>query len=101
MSDNLLGIMEIIGDKREEIIALAQKHHASNLRVFGSVARHEATSESDLDLMADFDEGASLIDLVGLKQDLEDLLGRKVDVLTERSLRGSLRDEILKDIVVF
>ena len=71
--------------RRDEILALAQRYGAYNVRVFGSVARGEATPESDFDLLVSFDEGASLYELSGLWQDLQDLLQRKVDLTTENA----------------
>ncbi len=71
--------------RRDEILALARRYGAYNVRVFGSVARGEATPESDFDLLVSFDEGASLYELSGLWQDLQDLLQRKVDLTTENS----------------
>lgn len=65
--------------------------------MFGSEARGEAGPDSDLDLLVDMDPGRSLLDLAGLGQDLEDLLGRRVDVVTERSLNPRLRVSILAD----
>ena len=71
--------------RRDAILALAQRYGAYNVRVFGSVARGEATPESDFDLLVSFHEGASLYELSGLWQDLQDLLQRKVDLTTENS----------------
>ena len=69
--------------RRDEILALAQRYHADNVRVFGSVARGEATPDSDIDLLVSFQQGASLCDLSGLWQDLQGLLGRSVDVVSD------------------
>jgi uncharacterized protein len=84
---------------REEILALARRHGASNVRLFGSLARGEGTETSDLDLLVTLAQGRSLLDLVGLKQDVEDLLHRPVDVVTERSLSPYLRERILSEAV--
>lgn len=78
-----LGIQDIIGDKREQIIVLAEKHGANNIRVFGSVARNEARPDSDIDFLVDLDEKTSMWDLVALWQDLEALLGCPVNVIAE------------------
>lgn len=83
--------------KRDEIIRLATTHGAQNLRLFGSVARGEDRPDSDVDLLVDMDPGRSLLDLVALGQDLEDLLHRKVDVLTAVSVHPALRDRILSE----
>ena len=83
--------------KRNDILRIAARHGARNLRVFGSVARGEDTSDSDVDLLVDMDADRSLLDIVGLGQDLEQLLDRKVDVLTGASLHPALRDRILAE----
>jgi predicted nucleotidyltransferase len=95
-----LGIEEVIGDKRDAIIALADKHGASNVRVFGSVARGEATPESDLDLLIDQDwSRLSSWGGMGLIVDLEDLLGRKVEVATEDELKPRIKARVLREAV--
>ena len=80
--------------KRQEILHIAERHGAHNIRVFGSVARGEDQPESDLDLLVDMASGRSLLDLVGLGQDLEELLDRKVDVVTDASLHPALSERI-------
>jgi predicted nucleotidyltransferase len=84
---------------REEILALATRYGASNVRLFGSLARGEGNETSDLDLLVTLAEGRSLLDLVGLKQDVEDLIHRPVDVVTERALSPYLRERILSEAV--
>ncbi|MCC6803641.1 MAG: nucleotidyltransferase family protein, partial [Anaerolineae bacterium] len=84
---------------RDEILWLARKHGASNVRVFGSVARGEASEASDIDFLVDFPADYSLWDRIGLKQDLEDLLGRPVDVVLAERLREILRDDILRESI--
>jgi predicted nucleotidyltransferase len=84
---------------RAEILDLARRHGAGNVRVFGSLARGEGTEGSDLDLLVTLAEGRSLLDLVGLKQDLEDLVHRPVDVVTERALSPYLRERVLSDAI--
>ena len=69
--------------RREEILRIACGHGADRVRVFGSRARGEARPDSDLDLLVDLQPGRSLLDLIAIQQDLEDLLGQKVDVVTE------------------
>ncbi len=69
--------------------------HTINIRVFGSVARGEADSKSDIDLLVDLEPGRSLFDLGGLLMDLQDLLGHKVDVVTERGLRERVMKEAI------
>ena len=75
----------------------AERHGAIHVRVFGSCARGEQKAESDLDLLIDLEPGRSILDLVAIEQDLEDLLGKRVDVVTERSLSPHIRDAVLKD----
>jgi predicted nucleotidyltransferase len=86
-------------EKRQEILRLAQAHGASNVRVFGSVARGEEGPESDLDLLVEMKPECSLLDLISLWQDLEDLLGHKVDVITEGGISPYLRDHIHAEAV--
>ncbi len=88
-----------ITEKREQILELAHLHGASNLRVFGSVARGEADEQSDLDLLVDLAPGRSLFDLGALLMALRALLGIPVDVVTEASLRPRLRDRVLQEAV--
>lgn len=85
--------------RRAEILAVAARHGARNIRIFGSVARGERRADSDLDLLVDLEDGRSLLDLVAVKQDIEDLLGCPVDVLTERSISPYIRQRILKEAV--
>ncbi len=80
-----------------EIKGIARKHGASRVRVFGSQITGEATESSDIDLLVDLEPGRDLFDLVGLKQDLEALLGRKVDVLEEEGLSPYLKERILQE----
>jgi predicted nucleotidyltransferase len=86
-------------DRRNEIVSVAARFGATNVRVFGSAARGEMGEGSDLDLLVRMKEGASLFDLVGLSQELEDTLGIDVDVLSERGLSPYLRDRILNEAV--
>jgi len=84
-------------ERREEILRLAKRHGAHSLRVFGSVARGEADENSDLDLLVAWEPGRSLLDHAGLVQDLQELLGIKVHVGTEKSLHWYARDRILHE----
>jgi hypothetical protein len=83
--------------RRVDILRIAEEHGAKNVRVFGAEARGEARPDSNLDLLVDMEPDRSLLDLVGLGQDLEDLLGRRVDVLTAASVHPRLRANILAD----
>jgi predicted nucleotidyltransferase len=84
-------------ERRGKILRLAERRGAHSLRVFGSVARGEATEESDLDLLVAWEPGRSLLDHAGLVQDLQELLGVKVHVGTENSLHWYVRDRILRE----
>ncbi len=88
---------QLVKEKRDAIIALAAKHGARNPRLFGSVARGEAGAESDIDLLVKMEEGRSLLDVSALAQDLQELLGLKVDVVSEDGLYWLLRRRILKE----
>jgi len=94
-----MGILEAIREKREEILRLAAKHGASEVRVFGSVVRGEADSDSDVDFLVTFEQGRSLIDHVALVQDLEDLLGTRVDVVTESAIHWYVKRRIMQEAV--
>lgn len=85
--------------RRGEILRLAERFHAEHVRVFGSVGRGEAGATSDVDLLVRFREGASLLDHVGLEQELEELLGREVDVVSDRAIHSFLRDRVLREAV--
>jgi predicted nucleotidyltransferase len=89
----------ILHRHRTEILALALRHGAGNVRVFGSLARGEGREDSDLDLLVTLGEGRSLLDLVGLKQDLEDLVHRPVDVVTDRALSPYIRERVLSEAI--
>jgi hypothetical protein len=88
---------ELLHEKREEILALAAQHKAHNVRVFGSVVRGEEGPESDVDFLVEFDEEASLFDHVGLEVDLEDLLGRAVDVVSRPALHWFIKDAVERE----
>lgn len=92
-------LAELLRAKRSDIVQIAAQHGASNLRVFGSVARGEAGPESDVDLLVTLAEDRSLLDLVGLRQDLEDLLDAKVDVVTDAGLHAHIRERVLHEAV--
>jgi predicted nucleotidyltransferase len=92
-----MGIQEIIGNHKDQILALAAKYGAYNVRVFGSVAQGTADETSDIDFLVDLEDGRSLFDLGGLLMDLQNLLQRKVDVLTEQSLHWYIRNKVLNE----
>src|SRR3989337_371840 len=95
----VMTVGELVKAKREDILKIAAKHGARNVRVFGSVARGEAGPESDIDLLVDMEPGRSLLDLGGLWSDLNELLGRKVAVVTDNGLRESIRERVLREAV--
>lgn len=90
---------ELRRTKRDDILCLAARHGAYNVRVFGSVARGQADEKSDIDFLVNMEKGRSLFDLGGLLMDLEELLGCNVDVVTEPGLRERIRDRVLKEAV--
>lgn len=91
--------LEKLRSRRAEILALAERRGASHVRVFGSVARGEATTESDVDFLVTFARSYRLLDQVGLKVDLERLLECPVDVANEATLRDEYRDLILAEAI--
>ncbi|MFB0533983.1 MAG: nucleotidyltransferase family protein [Anaerolineae bacterium] len=88
---------EVLKDKREEILRIAASHGARNVQVFGSLLRGQAGPDSDVDFLVKLDPGRSLLDLIAVKQDLEDLLGCEVDVVTEAALSPYIREQVLKE----
>ena len=92
-------IATTLREKREEILRIAAKYGASNVRVFGSVARGEEREDSDLDLLVEFEPGRSLMDHAGLVLELEALLGRPVEIGTPKGLRARYRERILNEAV--
>ncbi|HEY3397217.1 MAG TPA: nucleotidyltransferase domain-containing protein [Armatimonadota bacterium] len=92
-----MSIYDTIEEKRQEILALAAAHGARAVRVFGSVARGEADEASDIDFLVEMEPGRSLLDLTGLLLDLEALLGRSVDVITEPGLKPRIRARVLQE----
>jgi hypothetical protein len=85
--------------RRDEIIRICESHGGHNVRVFGSVARGESNSQSDLDLLVEFESGRSLIDQVAMVQDLRELLGQKVDVVPDDALNKYIKEQVLKEAV--
>ena len=86
-------------EKREQILTIAEKHGAFNVRIFGSVARGEARPDSDIDFLVELEPGRSLFDLGGLLYEIRSLLGVEVDVVTEKGLRTRIRERVLRDAV--
>jgi uncharacterized protein len=94
-----MALEELLKEKRESILCICAKHGARNVRVFGSVARGEADEQSDIDLLVEFDTGRSLFDHAALWLDLQDLLGCKVDVLSDRGIKPRIRERVLREAI--
>ena len=92
-----LGVADVIGDKRVDVLRLAAQHGAHNVRVFGSVARGEAGPHSDVDFLVEMASNCSLMDLSGLVIDLQELLGRPVDVAEAPGLHHLIHDRVLRE----
>ncbi len=93
-----MGIPEIIQDRKEQILALAAKYGASNVRVFGSVANGTADENSNIDFLVDLEKDRSLFDLGGLLMELQELLNRKVFVTTENGLHWYVKESVLSEV---
>jgi predicted nucleotidyltransferase len=89
-----------IREKREAILEIARRYGASDVRIFGSVARGDATETSELDLIVRFEPGRSLLDHGGLIEDLRELLEIRVDVIDEEAMRPRFRDHAMSEAVV-
>lgn len=94
-----MGIEEVLGDKREEILRIAAKHGVTSIRVFGSVARGEAGPDSDVDFLIEAGDEVTPWFPAGFVADLRDLLGRRVDVVETCALRPRLRVQVLEEAV--
>lgn len=90
---------ELLRNRRTEIMQIAARHGARNLRVFGSVARGDTRPDSDVDILVDMELGRSLFDLGGLLYDLQALLGVDVDVVTEKGLRSRIRAQVMREAI--
>ena len=97
--NDVMNLAELLKAKRKEILGIAEKHGAHNVRVFGSVVRGDAGEQSDVDFLVELDRNCSLMDHAALLADLEKLLGCKVDVAPEDRLRPKFRDRILKEAI--
>ena len=92
-------LAELVKEKRDDILRIANEHGAYNVRVFGSVSRGEAGPESDVDFLVDWEPNRSLLDMSGLTLDLQDSLGRQVDVAEPKSLHRVMREQVLREAV--
>jgi len=90
---------DTLRSRRTEILAVARKRGARNVRIFGSVARGDAEPDSDVDILVELEPGRSLLDHSGLMLDLSELLGCRVDVVSERALHWYIRDRVLAEAV--
>jgi predicted nucleotidyltransferase len=89
LADQVSGPLRVLVEsRREQVMAIAARNHASRVRLFGSAARGEDRPDSDIDLLVDFDQGSSLFDLIRMLRDLEALLGRAVDVVSAGGLKS-------------
>ena len=87
-------------DIKEMIISILVKHGIKRILVFGSYARNEATTKSDLDLIVDFPEGTSLLDHIGIEIELSEALNMKIDLLSRNGISPYIKDHVLKEAIV-
>jgi len=87
----------LLKTRKEEILAIARKNGAYDVRIFGSVARGEAQPDSDVDFLVKLEDGRSLLDLARFLREVQTLLGVRVDVINEAGLRARIRQQVLKD----
>jgi predicted nucleotidyltransferase len=99
MEDSVADLRELVEGKREEILRIARAHGARNVRLFGSAVRGDADDTSDVDFLVEFEPGTSLLQHGAMIADLEELLGRRVDVAPEKTLRERVRDRVLREAV--
>jgi predicted nucleotidyltransferase len=95
----VVDMRELLTSKRDEILRIAQSHGARNVRIFGSVARGEAGDTSDVDFLVEFEPGTSLLQHGAMIAELEELLGRKVDVAPEKTLKERIRSRVLREAI--
>ena len=95
----MMTIYDVIRSNRQAILALAERFGVRDIRVFGSVARHEAGEQSDIDFLVEFSPGASLLTHAAFQRELSELLGRKVDVASVRGLKEQIRNTVLQEAV--
>jgi predicted nucleotidyltransferase len=94
-----MNVEDLLREKREEILRIAAAHGARNVRVFGSVVRGEADHRSDIDLLVTLDPGTTLFDHAALILELENLLGCKIDVASDRGLRSRVKERVMSEAV--
>lgn len=98
-SKKFMKLIEIIRGKRMEIREIAHKYGAENIRIFGSVARGEENDNSDIDFLVDMKKKPNLLNRIAFMQELEDFLGRKVEVVTVKNLRAYFRDKVIQEAI--
>lgn len=91
--------IDLVKEKRHQIIQIAERYGARNVRVFGSVARGQADERSDIDFLVELQPGRTLFDLGGLQMDLETTMGRPVDVVTEKGIKARIRSAVLAEAI--
>jgi predicted nucleotidyltransferase len=92
-------IAEVLRTKRQQVLQIARQHGAHHVRIFGSVARGDVQPDSDIDFLVEMEPGRSLLDIGGLVMELQQLLGRSVDVVTERGLKSRIRARVLAEAI--
>jgi predicted nucleotidyltransferase len=92
-----MSVQDMLKEKREEILQIAARHGARNVRIFGSVVRGEADGRSDIDLLVTLQPGTTLLDHAALILELEELLGCKVDVASDRGLRPRVKERVMSE----
>lgn len=99
LADQASGSLRVLVEsRREQVMAIAARHHARRVRLFGSAARGEDRPDSDIDLLVDFDQDSSLFDLMRMTRELEALLGRAVDVVSTGGLKGRDRSILAESV---
>ena len=94
-----MNLQALLREKRDEILLIARKHGAYDLRVFGSVSRNETDEASDIDILLRFEKGRSLLDHASLVVEIEDALGCRVDIVTEQGLKNRIRARVVSEAV--
>jgi predicted nucleotidyltransferase len=92
-----MNTFDFLSKNREKIITISSKHKASNIRVFGSVARQDENENSDIDFLVTFDSKSTLFDKIELIEDLENLLNRKVDIVSDKAIHKYLKEKIISE----
>jgi len=91
--------LQELNNYKGRILSVAAQFGAKNVRVFGSVAREEDDPNSDIDFLVEMEAGKTIFDRIGLKSELRKLLGKKVDVISDKAIKGRIKENILRDAV--